>query len=107
MKISKKELGRIAQIDKAIIHSLDMSLYQLYVVVGGVEHVVFDNGQYLRSHSKLELQRWLSQFSVRQVVLRHSSAYDEMVGHPVNTNGNVLEVPLGGADLEGPDSAMN
>lgn len=98
MKITTAELSQAPQIGKAIIQSLDMSLYQLFVVIGDIEYAVVDSGRYMRSRSKRELQDWLQQLPVRKVVLRHSSSYDEMIGHPVNATGNLLEVPLGGAD---------
>ena len=96
MQIKIEELRKVHFIDKAIIHSLDMSLYYLSVVVGGHESQVVDgDGNVLSSRNKQALQDWLEDYSVRQVVLRHSSAYDEMIGQPLRDIDNQLEVPLG------------
>lgn len=103
MKITPKELRKVGRIDKGVILSLDMSLYQVSVIIGGDEYRVVENGRYLRSHSIFELQHWLSEFSVAEVVLRHSSAYDEMVGQPTSLASNVLEVPLAGEDWQNRD----
>jgi hypothetical protein len=100
MRITIEQLKKTYFIDKAIIHSADLSLYFLSVELDGQEYVVVDKtGRALRSHNKLDLQQVLQMVSVNQVVLRHSSAYDEMVGQPVRVLSNQLEVPLGNADM--------
>ena len=81
--------------EKVCIHSLESNLYQLSVIVKGQEHFIVDHhGALLKSHNKLELQQLFVGKDVKQMVLCHQSAYDEMVGQPVG-EGNVLEVPLG------------
>jgi hypothetical protein len=48
----------------------------------------------LRSANLVELQKQLQNISAEQAVLRHTSAYDEMIGAAEKTSHNTLEVPL-------------
>jgi hypothetical protein len=90
-----KELKKISRIDKVKLHSLESNLYQLSVVIeGNEEYIKTDNGHFLTSHNKLELQALFKDKTVGAMVLCHQSAYDEMVGQPVGM-GNILEVSLG------------
>ena len=54
-----------------------------------------DEGQLLRAHSLIEMQKLCRNLNVKARVLRQDSAYDEMVGGPEKGGGNRLEVPLG------------
>lgn len=91
------ELRSEGQTSKLIIHSLDMSLYQASAVVDGREHLVTDDdGRPLRAFNKLELLSLLRNVPAQERVLRHQSAYDEMINQPVRLEPNTLEVPLGG-----------
>ena len=95
MKMELSKLEKFFVIDKLIIHSLEMSLYQVSVEVDGEEYYATDNkGNFLKAFSILELQRQCSKLKVEKQVLRHQSAYDEMVGGPQKTGSNQLEVPL-------------
>ncbi len=97
--ITLTQLKEAAQIDKAIIQSGDNSLYHLLVSIDGREVLVVDDqGRGLCSRSKNALQQTLTGLPVARTVLRHISAYDEMIGHPVREGSNALEVPL--ADIE-------
>lgn len=89
------ELERQAQIDKLIIHSLEYGLYQVIVNIDGSETVITDNkGRPLREFSVTNCFARLRHVqSDCPTVMRHGSAYDEMVGQPVG-HGNQLEVPL-------------
>ncbi|RBP81907.1 hypothetical protein EBI01_11270 [Marinomonas rhizomae] len=94
-----KELKNILHVDKVKLHSLESNLYQLSVVIGGIEeYVQTDVGRFLTRHNKLELQALFKGKTVGAMVLCHQSAYDEMIGQPIGT-GNVLEVPLGNTSL--------
>lgn len=94
-----KDLKKLTHVDKVKLHSLESNLYQLSIVIGDQEHYVTrDNGRFLTSHNKLELQSLFKDKSVGAMVLCHQSAYDEMVGQPLG-RGNGLEVPLGNSDL--------
>ncbi|MGB0503327.1 MAG: DUF6482 family protein [Thalassolituus sp.] len=90
------ELGKVPSVSKIIIHSLDMSLYQAFAVVDGVEHLVTDKaGRPLRERSSLALQTLFEEIPASEMVLRHESCYDEMINQPVRTSSNIIEVPLG------------
>lgn len=87
-------------IDKIVIHSLDLMLYQASAIVEGDEYYVTDdNGKLLRSHNLLEMQVKFEGMNFQQMVLRQQSAYDEMVGQPVRQQANALEVPIGNMNL--------
>ena len=82
-------------IDKLIYHSLDLSLYQVSAIIDGEEHYLTDEkNKLLRSVNIIELQKLLRPLNAQQTVLRHTSAYDEMIGGPDKTGSNLLEVPL-------------
>ncbi len=93
MKINKLE--KYFEVDKVIFHSLDVALYSVSAIIDGVEHIIIDKkGKPLKSHNLLSLQKQLKNVKAKKQVLRHVSAYDEMIGGPVKTS-NMLEVPLG------------
>ena len=94
-----KELKKISHIDKVKLHSLESNLYQLSIVIGEKEEYIKTNeGRFLTSHYKLDLQAVFKGKSVGAMVLCHQSAYDEMVGQPIGVS-NALEVPLGNTEL--------
>lgn len=94
-----QELKKISHVDKVKLHSLESNLYQLSVIIAGTEeYIQTDQGRFLTSHNKLDLQVLFKGKSVGAMVLCHQSAYDEMVGQPIGAC-NTLEVPLGNTDL--------
>lgn len=96
MGFTLKELKRFTFIEKIIIHSHDWSLYLVSVICDGKEHYILDkNGHPITANNKLALQYLFRHYKVGAYVLRHESAYDEMVGHPIRDEPNTLEVPLG------------
>jgi len=91
-----KSIGKKDPIEKVIIHSLDLALYQVSIVCGGVEELVMDNrNRPVRARNTLELEALFEGYDVREMCLRHESAYDEMVNQPVREGSNRIEVPLG------------
>jgi hypothetical protein len=95
MRITIGQLRQQVHIEKIIIHSLDLCLYQASALVNGVERMVTDkHGKLLRSFNLLEMQALLETLPAAHVVLRQQSAYDEMVGQPARTDANTLEIPL-------------
>ncbi|MCR9908771.1 DUF6482 family protein [Vibrio campbellii] len=95
MSMPLSKLEKFFYIDKLVIHSLDLALYQVSVLVDGEEHFVTDDkGKFLRAHSILELQKQCRNLKVNKQVLRQQSAYDEMVGQPSRSGTNELEVLL-------------
>ena len=100
MSISIKKLKTLQPIDCVIIHAIDISLYQVSVMIDGQEHYVADKkGKLLRAFNKLELQALFETIPHRKMLLRHHSAYDEMVGQPPRQGSNQLEVDLGNSEL--------
>ncbi|WP_430462817.1 DUF6482 family protein [Thalassolituus sp. LLYu03] len=96
MKLSLRELSQLAFIPKIIIRSLDLCLYQALAEVDGREWLVTDNqGRPLKANSLLALQAVFDDLRVERMVVRHESAYDEMINQPVRALSNRLEVPLG------------
>jgi len=89
------KLEKYLVVEKLIFHSVDLSLYQASAIIEGEEHFITDNkGVLLRSRSLVELQKQLREVSASQSVLRHTSAYDEMIGGAEKPSTNALEVPL-------------
>ncbi|GGO64784.1 DUF6482 family protein [Bowmanella pacifica] len=96
MTIRLTELTKTTHIEKVVIQSLDLSLFQLYVAINRQEHLVVDeSGRAIRASNILNLQKLFDGIKVSQMCLRHESAYDEMIGQPAKPGGNRLEVPLG------------
>ena len=86
--------------EKLIYHSIDLSLYQVSALVEGEERYITDEkGKFLRSVNLIELQKLLKNLPAKKSVLRHISAYDEMIGGPEKTSSNLLEVPLADNEL--------
>jgi len=93
MKINKLE--KYFEVEKVIYHSLDLALYNVSAIVEGEEFMITDKkGERLKSRNLLSLQKQLQNVKAKKQVLRHVSAYDEMIGGPVKTS-NEMEVPLG------------
>lgn len=103
MSIKLTDLQLFDYIDKVILHSHDQSLYLVSVVIDGEEHYVKDNkGNFLKSFNKLGLQAKFAKLKFGEMVLRHQSPYDEMIGLPQNAADNTLEVKLGGESYAAP-----
>ncbi len=95
MSIDLKQLRKLSYVEKLVIHSVYCNIYQASVIVDGEEHYVVDNkGNPLRHHNIAGLQALFEPFPIGKRVLRHQSAYDEMVGQPARQQENTLEVSL-------------
>ncbi len=93
MKLSTLE--KYFSVDKLVFNSLDVALYNVSAIVEGEEHMVTDErGDHLTSRNLLKLQKLLRHVKSQKQVLRHASAYDEMICGPIKTS-YVLEVSLG------------
>ncbi|MAD45917.1 MAG: hypothetical protein CMI02_13565 [Oceanospirillaceae bacterium] len=102
MTITIKELQKQHHIPRIIIHSLDMSLYQAAAELDGREEMITDKqGRLLRAFSLLQMKSQFDGLPVAAMVLRHQSAYDEMINQPVRGVSNQLEVPL---SIRSPDN---
>jgi hypothetical protein len=98
MKFS--ELKKHEPLQKVVAHSLEMALYQVSVIINNVEHcVIEDDGELLKALSPLHIQKRFEKVAYAQMVLRHTSAYDEMCGQPAKAASNLLEVPFGKNNL--------
>ena len=94
MKLLYKQLSTM-RIDKLIINSLEQALYQAIVVVDDVEHVVWQSDEKtLTTRNLTKMREHFEKLDIAEIVLRHESAYDEMVGQPTKNGNNRLEVPL-------------
>ena len=97
MSISLKEVKGLGHIPKVILHCHDQSLYLVSVLVDGEEQYVKDkNGNFLKSLNKLELQVQFADQIVSEMLLRHQSPYDEMIGLSEDKVENTLGVRIGG-----------
>ena len=95
MAIELSKLNKYFSIDKLIYHSVDLSLYQVSAIIDGEEHYITDRKKkFLRASNIIDLQKLLKDLKAKETVLRHTSAYDEMIGGPEKTSSNLLEVPL-------------
>ena len=95
MAIELSKLNKYFSIDKLIYHSVDLSLYQVSAIIDGEEHYITDRKKkFLRASNIIDLQKLLKDLKAKETVLRHTSAYDEMIGGPDKTSSNLLEVPL-------------
>ena len=97
MSVTLKEIKKLDYIAKVILHCHDQSLYLVSVLIEGEEQYVKDkNGNFLKSFNKLELQVQFADQVVGEMLLRHQSPYDEMIGLSEDKVDNTLEVPIGG-----------
>lgn len=95
MTMPLSKLEKFFYIDKLVVHSIDLSLYQASVVIDDEEHYITnEKGDYIRAISVLEIQKICRKLKVKSWVLRQQSAYDEMIGMPNSKQDNTLEVPL-------------
>ena len=77
-----------------VYHSLDLSLYQVSVLIDGENYYVTDDkDRFLRASNLVELQKIMSTKS-KESVLRQSSAYDEMIGLSSDHGSNTMEIPI-------------
>ncbi|MFU2510413.1 DUF6482 family protein [Pseudoalteromonas sp. ASV78] len=96
MAIKLSELKNHQPLQKVIVHSLEMALYNVSVMINNVEYYITDEqGEFIRGLSPLHIQKRLDHLSYAQMVLRHTSAYDEMCGQSEKVASNMLEVPYG------------
>ncbi len=95
MTIPLSKLEKYFVVEKLIFHSVDLSLYQASaIIVGKEQYITDDKGVLLRSINLVELQKRLRNVAANESVLRHTSAYDEMIGGAAKPASNALEVPL-------------
>ncbi len=90
------ELSRFAKIDRIIIDSLEQALYRVEVIIGeDVFYLLEKPGKNLTRRSIIEIQRVFIGCHVKEMLLRHTSPYDEMIGLKEDLGDNELLVPVG------------
>lgn len=96
MLLAFSQLKHFQPIEKVVIHSIDLSLYQASIEVDGKNfYMTDDKGEMVRAFNIIDLQKKFRGIDYRTMVLRHESAYDEMIGQAEKSPGqNMLEVPL-------------
>ncbi len=95
MKITLSELNKRQPIDKLAIRSAELSLYLAEAELENQRYLVCESdGKPLRTVNLVAMREKLSGLEVREMVLVHESAYDEMVGQPGPAGSNRMEVPL-------------
>jgi len=100
MGIQFSELKKHQPLQKVVVHSLEMALYQVSVVINNVEYYVQESdGEFVKAVSPLHIQKRFEDIAYAQMMLRHTSAYDEMCGQSEKISSNMLEVPFGQNNL--------
>lgn len=98
MSINIKPLSTLEQffyVEKLVIHSLDLCLYQASVEVDGQAFMITDaNQKLIKDHSLVGILEKCQGIRAKHYVLRQVSAYDEMIGCPDDGLGNLMEIPI-------------
>jgi len=95
VKIKVSDLTHLQPIERIIVHGLDYMLYQVLLEIDGHERLLYnDNGTPYRCHGTVDIRDMFAPYEYKEVILRQSSAYDEMIGQPSREAPNTLEVPL-------------
>ena len=103
VKIALHECLALKTIEKVIINSYEQSLYLVSIIINDEERFVTDKkGNFIKSFNKLELQKLFSNIPVEKVVVRHKSAYSEMIGLKGQEEDNTMEVLIGGDEYANP-----
>ena len=95
MKLLYKDLSS-KSIEKLIINSLEQALYQAIVIIDGEEKVVWQSKEKtLLTRNLTKMREYFEHMEIKEIVLRHESPYDEMIGQAPKNSSNRLEVKLG------------
>ena len=93
--IAENRIKSLPLIEKVIVHSIEGGLYLVSIVIDGDEQYVANAaGEPIKHHNKLDILRLFDPKKVKEAVLRHESAYDEMVGSTYDKTDNAMEVPI-------------
>ncbi|MDM3869959.1 DUF6482 family protein [Porticoccus sp. W117] len=94
-KIKITQLLRQGSVEELLLHSLDGALYVVQAKVNDRYYSLSTaTGKEYSRRSIEDIKNDFSGIHVEAMWLIQQSAYDEMVGQPVNTMGNGLRVPL-------------
>lgn len=95
MRLTVRDLMARQPLEKVVIRSIDLSLYQAEAIVDGRPNLIVDkDGKALRTHNIVQMKEHLAGLTIDSLVLVQQSAYDEMIGQPSREGSNALEVPL-------------
>lgn len=95
LKILLSDVRAMRMVPELIIESCDLSLYQCYLQVEGRERLIWESeAKPLRRFNLTELRKLLATVTIERLLLRQSSAYDEMIGQPSRDVPNTLLVEL-------------
>ncbi|WP_281286373.1 DUF6482 family protein [Pleionea sediminis] len=96
MNKTLQQLKMLQPLDKIIVHSIGMSLYQVSIIKDNRTYwLANSNGNLFKANNVLTVQKLFRSLNFLLMVLRHESAYDEMIGHDdTSPKNNRLEVPL-------------
>ena len=104
MKIHLRDIKNFPSPPRAIVYSLDQSVYQVFIETTSGEAILLDNnGRVFRRRNLQAVREDLKTFAISGLLLRQHSAYDEMINQPLREQGNMLELPLSLADQQDPD----
>lgn len=91
MKLLFEKLAAMQSIARATIVSIDMSIYQLFVATDNGEQLVWKTEQQPLIARSLGLMReLLKEFTIETLLLRHDSAYDEMINQPLRAANTLV-----------------
>lgn len=95
MRISLEQLRKLEPLQRVVIQSLDLALYRVVIEHNGEIYWLVDNqGSALKLNSLMQTRELLENYHIKELVMQHQSAYDEMIGQPYRES-NLLEVPIG------------
>lgn len=78
-----------------IVDSIEGAIYRVSVLIDGLEHRLLDvDGKTFQRKSVTHVREALQGVAVENMTLRHSSAYDEMIGQGCRERPNTMQVPL-------------
>lgn len=99
MFIRFAELKRFQPLDKVILYSLESSLYQVAVLINGIEHQVYLDERRLVGRSPLQVEALLDGVRWKRMVIRQNGAYDEMIGLDSEPARSRAEIPYSGRNF--------
>lgn len=70
------------EIDYLEVQSFEMNVYLVHLKVGDKAGLVYDNDRPKRFFSTGQIREVFAHCRVKTAVMKHDSAYDEMIGNP-------------------------
>lgn len=96
MKITLSNLLRQGHADKVIVYAMEHALYTVAIEHAQARFYLMENdAQTFQRRSLNAVKQALDSLAIGELVLKHESAYDEMIGQAVRDGSNALEISLG------------